>query len=379
VRVVFVTHNYPRWPGDFSGAALGALARALVRRGVSVRVVCPSQESAERTELEGVTVRRVPIPARLSQWVFEPDVFAARLQSHRRWGLLLRLWRVLRAAAQKEIAAGADLVHAHWWMPAGMAVPAGIPFVLTVQNTDVGLLRRSRIARRLARRVVERNPVITAVSRSVGEAVQNLSGCFIAFEHIHPLPIESRGLPWSRGGGGAVLVGRLDDAGRVELALHTVAMLASCGHELRLTVIGEGRRLPALQRQARTLGIATLVRFAGALPPDQTRSHLARADLMLLTARGEGSAVAAQEALISGVPVVACWDSGTPVDVVPESGAGRLSLPSAEALTECILSLKGDRDALAASRLVGEAWRTRLGPEHVAQVCEGWYRDALGR
>jgi hypothetical protein len=28
---------------------------------------------------------------------------------------------------------------------------------------------------------------------------------------------------------------------------------------------------------------------------------------------------------------------------------------------------------------VGEAWRTRLAPDHAAQVYEGWYRDALGR
>ena len=28
MRVVFLTHNYPRWPGDLSGAALGTLARA---------------------------------------------------------------------------------------------------------------------------------------------------------------------------------------------------------------------------------------------------------------------------------------------------------------------------------------------------------------
>jgi len=82
---------------------------------------------------------------------------------------------------------------------------------------------------------------------------------------------------------------------------------------------------------------------------------------------------------ISGVPVVTCWDSGAPVDVVPQAGAGRLSLPAAEALAECVMSVRADRDALAASRLVGEAWRTRLAPDHVAQVYEGWYRDALGR
>jgi glycosyltransferase involved in cell wall biosynthesis len=379
VRVVFVTHNYPRWPGDFSGASLAALARALVRRGVSVRVVAPGDDSRERVEVDGVIVQRVPIANRLSHSVFDPDSFAVRMLSRRRWGLLVRLWRTLGAAARREVAGGADLVHAHWWMPSGMAVPSGIPVVLTLQATDAGLLRRSRLARALARPRLQRAALVTAVSRSIGEAVQSLTGRFVGSEHIHPLPIESRGLPWSRGGSGAVLIGRLDDSGRVELALQTMAILASCGHELRLTVIGEGRRQAALQQEARRLGIAALVQFLGGMPADQARSHLARADLLLITARGEGSGSTAQEALISGVPVVACWDSGPPVDIVPESGAGRLSLPSAEALAESVLSVMGDRDSRAMSRLVGEAWRTRLAPDHVAQVCEGWYRDALGR
>ena len=379
MRVVFVTHNYPRWPGDYSGAALGALARALVRRGVSVRVVAPSEDSSQRAEQDGIVVQRVRIPAGLAPAVFDQDNFAARLRGRRRWGLLLRLWRRLSVAARGEIALGADLVHAHSWMPSGMAAPISVPVVLTVQGTDAGLLRLSRLGRVLARPVLRRAALVTTVSRSIGEAVQNLTGRFIGAEHIHPLPVESRGMPWTRGTGGAVLIGRLDEGGRVDLALQTVAVLASFGHELGLTVIGEGRKLGALQHQARRLGISALVRFLGGMPADQARTHLARADLLLLTARGEGSAVAAQEALISGVPVVACWDSGAPVDVVPESGAGRLSLPSPEALAECVLNLQADKDRFAVARLVGEAWRTRLAPDHVAQVCEGWYRDALAR
>jgi glycosyltransferase involved in cell wall biosynthesis len=274
---------------------------------------------------------------------------------------------------------GADLVHAHWWIPSGIAVPAGVPLVLTVQGPDAGLLRVSRIARALARPLFHRVALVTAVSRSIAESIQNLTGRFVGSDQIHPLPIDSRALPWTRGGAGAVLMGRLDDGGRVTLALQTIAVLASCGHDLSLTVIGAGRQLAALQQQAQRLGISALVRFVGAMPPDEARGFLARADLMLLTAQAEASAVVAQEALISGVPIVACWDSGAPVDVVPESGAGRLSLPSADALAECVLSLQGDKDRLAVSRLVGESWRTRLAPDRVAQVCEGWYRDALGQ
>jgi len=32
---------------------------------------------------------------------------------------------------------------------------------------------------------------------------------------------------------------------------------------------------------------------------------------------------------------------------------------------------------LEKGRLEGESWRRRLAPDHVAEVCESWYREAL--
>jgi glycosyltransferase involved in cell wall biosynthesis len=379
VRVVFLTHNYPRWPGDVSGAALGSLARALVRRGISVRVVAPSDDSSGKAELDGVSVHRVRFPGLLVTSSSEPDPLAAVMRGPLGWSRLARLWRALRAAARREVAVGADLIHAHWWVPAGLAAPREVPTVLTVHGNDASLLRRSRIARTLARPLFRRAAVVTTVSRQVGEWVQSLAGRLVEANQVHPMPIDSKGHPWTRGGGGAVVIARLVGTARVELAIETVAVLASCGHNLPLTVVGDGPDRGALEQRAARLGVSALVRFAGDVPPEQARGHLRRADLLLFTAGGEATALPALEALMAGVPVVACWDSGAAVDVVPESGAGRLSLPSAEALADNVLSLQADADRFAMGRLVGEAWRARLAPDHVAELCEGWYRDALAR
>jgi glycosyltransferase involved in cell wall biosynthesis len=80
---------------------------------------------------------------------------------------------------------------------------------------------------------------------------------------------------------------------------------------------------------------------------------------------------------MAGVPVVACWDGGGVLDIVPETGAGRLTLPSAPAMSDAILSILQDPDRREMARLVGESWRARLAPDHVAEVCHGWYREAL--
>ena len=214
MRVVFLTHNYPRRPGDPSGAALGTLARALMRRGISVRVVTPSDESGE-AEVDGVPVNRVRVGRSTRETISRNDSIAQALRSPIGWLALTRLRRSLRTAARHEITAGADLVHAHGWMPAGLAAPAGTPLVLTVHGTDAPLLKESRIARSLARPLFQRAAVVTTVSREVGTWVQAGAGRFVDAAHIHPMPTDTRTYPWTRGGGGAVVISRLLASKRV--------------------------------------------------------------------------------------------------------------------------------------------------------------------
>jgi len=379
VRVVFLTHNYPRFPGDVPGAFLATLASALVRRGVEVRVVAPSDAGAGgEAELDGVVVRRVRYASAAGERIAYRGAMLAALKAPGGLRALAGLWRALRRAARDEMASGADLVHAHWWVPAGLAVPPNTPTVLTVHGSDAAMLRRSRIARALARPVFRRARVVTAVSRELATWVQSGAGRFVEPAHVHPMPVDTQGYPWTTGGGGAVVVARLTPQKRVGLAIETVAFLASCGHELPLTIVGDGPERAALERQVDRLGIGPFVRFVGAVPPADVPAHLARADLMIFPATGEGFGLVAAEALMAGVPVVACWDGGGVLDVVPETGAGRLTLPSPEAMGDAILGLLTDPDRLAIARLVGESWRARLSPDRVAGVCEGWYREALG-
>ncbi|HWN18870.1 MAG TPA: glycosyltransferase family 4 protein [Gemmatimonadales bacterium] len=376
MRVVFLTHNYPRRPGDPSGAALATLARALMRRGISVRVVTPSDESGS-VVVDGVPVIRVRAGRFIRETISHSDSIGAVLRSPIGWVALSRLRRSLRAAARHEIAAGADLVHAHGWMPAGLAAPTGIPLVLTVDGTDAPLLKASRVARWLARPLFQRAAVVTTVSREVGTWVQTGAGRFVDNPHIHPLPADTRGYPWTRGGGGLLVISRLVASKRVELAIETAAVLVSSGHDFPLTIIGDGPERASLEQRAARLGVSSLVRFSGALSPSEARAYFERADILLFTARGDGTALPAIEALVSGVPVVACWDSGAAVDIVPESGPGRLTLPAPEALADSVLNLQADPDRLTMGRLVGESWRARLAPDNVAELCEGWYRNAL--
>jgi glycosyltransferase involved in cell wall biosynthesis len=378
VRVVFLTHNYPRWSGDLAGSFLGSLAPALLRRGVEVRVVAPSDAGQGGTEvLDGVSVRRVRYAAAAAETLAYTGTIQAALRSPAGWRALLGLWRALRRGAQEEINAGADLIHAHWWVPAGLALPAGVRTVLTVHGTDAALLRRSRVARSLARPVFRRAQVITAVSQQLADWVEEGTGRRLDPLHVHPMPVETSHFRWSTGGGGALVIARLTAQKRVHLAVDAAARLISSGVPLRLTIVGDGPERGSLEQQVSRAGIGSAVSFAGAVPLAEIPGYLARADVMIFPARGEGFGLVAAEALMAGVPVVACVDGGGVLEVVPESGPGRIAVAEPTAIAGAVLSILEDPNAHQAARQAGEFWRLRLAPDQVAKICHGWYREAM--
>lgn len=379
MRVAFLTHNFPREAGDVSGAFLLTLARALTERGHRVQVIAPSDRGqAGPPVLEGIPVRRVRYAAAADETLAYRGTMAAAARSPGGAWRTWRLVRALRAAAREALADGADVLHAHWWVPAGLAAPSGAPMVLTLHGTDAAILDRSAIARFVARPVFGRARVVTTVSDAVAEIVQRRTGRPVAQAHRMPMPVDTtrfdRG---SLGGGGLLVVARLTAQKRVALVLDALAELEREGGAPPLTIVGDGPEREALEARAAALP-AGRVRFLGALAPAEVVGHLGRADLALFPAVGEGFGLAAAEALVAGVPVVACTDGGGVLEVVPATGAGRHASPEAGAIARAIRELLGNPAARVAARELGARWREALSPARAAERCEGWYREALG-
>jgi glycosyltransferase involved in cell wall biosynthesis len=238
------------------------------------------------------------------------------------------------------------------------------------------LLARSRLVGLVARPLFRRARVVTAVSGAAASVIVRATGRAIDRIHVQPMPIDtSRYQRWSRGGNGLLAVARLTRQKRLDLALRALALVRD--PQLRLTVIGDGPERASLEALRDRLGLTSRVRFLGARSPSEVAETLTETDLALFPAREEGFGLAAAEALMAGVPVVACEDGGGVLTVVPASGAGRRARPQPESIAHAIEELLADDSARECARQDGLRWRQSLSPEHVARVFEGWYREAL--
>jgi glycosyltransferase involved in cell wall biosynthesis len=393
VRVLFVTHNVPRFDGDPAGSFVLRLAVALHAANARVEIIAPGAPGLPATgTIEGVTIHRVRYADDANMTLAYDGTMVEQVR--RSWTgkrALLGLLRALRRAARAQVANARaandayDVVHAHWWFPAGLALwhawPTrtprnGMPArVLTVHGSDVRLAQSVAPAHTLLRRVLDDHAVSTAVSTWLADTAQRLApGRELV---VAPMPVDTRhfALPADASREGVLFVGRLNAQKGVADLLAALARPAL--HEAILSVVGDGPDRAALEAQAWSLGVATRVRWLGTLTPSALVPLYQQARVVAMPSREEGLGLVAVEAQLCGAPVVA-YDSGGVVDVVrPDAGGTLVPLGDIAALAEA-LSIPL-RDAAEATRrgLVARAGvLANFSPEVVAAQYIGLYHVA---
>jgi len=144
--------------------------------------------------------------------------------------------------------------------------------------------------------------------------------------------------------------------------------------DVTLMIVGQGPDRASLEAQARTLGIADRVRFAGALPHDEIARILAAADVMVLPSSSEGLANAWVEALACGTPIV-ITDTGGAREVVVNDEAGRVVARTSGAIAGAIAGLIADPPPAALVRAAAERFTWAANTEalfdHLSGIARG--------
>ena len=398
-RVLFVTHNVPRFDGDAAGSFVLRLAVALQSAGATVDIIAPAAAGlADEGTLEGVRIFRVRYASDARMTLAYTGNMAEQVMSS--WGgkmALLGMLRAMRRAVRAQITAAAragtpyDIVHAHWWFPSALALwrarrAGDPPLVITMHGSDVRLAQGTALAHPVMRAVLGEASFCTAVSGWLAETALRIApDASIA---VSPMPVDARHFAPpsdpSTVRSGILFVGRLNaQKGLADLfdAMVSPAMHAyerqHGGAPTSLDVVGDGPDREALRARATALGLADRVRWYGALPQPALVPLYQGARVLAMPSREEGLGLVAVEAQLCATPVVAYADGGV-IDVVrPEHGGTLVTVGDTRAFGEALARLL---DHEAAANALGMTARhemlARFSPESVADRYLTHYQQA---
>ncbi len=419
MHLAVLTHNYPRFPGDFSGSFVAALSSELARQGNRVSVLAP-WDPAYSKQWPANSGQSSPD---LHLWRYAPRAEWHRLGYMRTMEADVRMRGETYWLAPLFFAAGTaatlewcrrhkpDVIHAHWLLPNGFfgAVASralGIPLVVSIPGSDALVAGQNPLFRAMARFALEQAGLVTANSHALRDvAIQQLGADPARFDLLiygvdpdalrpDPSGAAEQRTAWGIPTDALLLlaVGRMVYKKGFDVLLHALAILKQHGllpasqspnhpvtlspplplPPLHLALIGDGDLWQQWQGLARRLGIEDHVHWLGRVPFDQMGRAYNAADALVMpsvTRPADGLNVCVLDAMACSRPVIATPAAGN--ELVVQDGVNGWIVPEQDphALAAAILRLAALSPAQRAA--MGQASRhmieTQFGWPHLAR------------
>ena len=278
------------------------------------------------------------------------------------------LFWTLKLTLQRLLAEGLrfDLIDAHYFYPDGVAAARlarefGIPVVVTARGTDLNLIPKYTVPRRMICRAAAHADGLVTVCQALKDRLVKLGTApdrIVVLRNGVDLQVFN---PMNR------------EKARARLGL-TRRTLGSVGwlverkghhHAIRalralpntdLLIVGEGPERTALERLALKEGVSERVRFLGRIDQGRLPEIYNAIDALVLASSREGWANVLLEAMACGTPVVASAVWGTPeVVAAPEAGVLMKTL-DAQGVIDGVTRLFATHPECAATRRYAEAF-----------------------
>jgi len=389
MKIGVLTHNYPRFRGDFSGRFVEALSEELVAQGHGVTILAPWDPAFGRRladhrvafalyryapvaswhQLGYMRTMRADVALRGVTYLLAPGMFLAGMRAVARW-----------AARERP-----DVLHAHWALPNGFiaAVVARrqrIPLVVSIPGSDATVAAANPLFRRMARFAFDTAGLITANSTALRDvAIHDLGADPARFDLIaygvdpQALRPDPRGTADLRARLGIpesaivfLAVGRMVYKKGFDRLLRAAALLENQQIEntqsairnpqsIYLVLVGEGDLWAEWQALGRELGLGERVHWVGNVPADQIGVYYNMADALAMpsvTHPADGLNVTVLDAMSCAKPVVGTTAAGNELAI--RDGVNGFLVPEADdaALAGALAALAADpalRDRLGAA------------------------------
>ncbi|HEX2724131.1 MAG TPA: glycosyltransferase family 4 protein [Gemmatimonadaceae bacterium] len=384
MKVLFLTHSFPRFLGDAPGSFLLRLAVALRGEDVQVHVVAPAAEGwPTEDEMEGISVERFRYAPRRYEKLAYTGNMAQDVASS--WSARLALVGYFGSDFVRAVGARRsfepDIVHAHWWFPSGvvgrwLSSLADKPLVTTLHGTDVRLAKKISMSRPLLRSVLKHSSRVTTVSSWLVSEVSTLVS--VPRPEVAPMPVSTNRFMRAHGmrePARFLFAGRLNRQKGLD---QLVRAFAAMTRPAMLDVVGEGARGSELKLLASQLGVSDRIVWHGQLTQDQLLRRYQSATAVVVPSTDEGLGLVAAEALLCETPVVA-FRSGGLTDVIQNGTTGVLVTPGdtaelASALDDVLASPEHASNLGRAGRLFA---LSAFAPESAARRYANIYRQVL--
>jgi glycosyltransferase involved in cell wall biosynthesis len=392
MHIGVLTHNYPRFAGDFSGTFVEALCQEFAAQNQRVTVWAPHDPAYARPPEAPVALRlyRYAWPASLQQLGYMRSMqgdLALRLNTY-------ALSPGFFAAGIAKVTAEArrlrpDVLHAHWVLPNGFigAVAArrlNIPLVVSVPGSDAQVAGKNPLFRWMARVAFRQAGLLTANSEALRDAVVALGADPAKFDMIiygtdpqalrpDPTGVAARRAELGIPDDATVLlcVGRMVYKKGFDDLVRALALPPLNGRKVVAVMVGQGDQWAEWQALGRALGVDDRLRWIGTVPKDRIGVDYNLADILVMPSvskPADGLNVCVLDAMSCGKPVVASTVAGNALAVV-DGETGRLVPEQEPGALAAVLAELIDNPARRAA--MGAAGRVRieqiLGWPHLAR------------
>ncbi len=392
MHIGVLTHNYPRFPGDFSGTFIEALCHEFVRQQQRVTIWTPYDPAYSALAQPD---NKLPAPdLRLYRYTWADRAHTLGYMRTMQSDLALRresYWlgpamlaagvaKVVREARQ----ARPDVLHAHWLLPNGLigAVASrvlGIPLVISVPGSDAQIANANPLFRTLARFAMRQASLLTANSADLRDAVTLLEPSVRAKFDLIIYGTDPAALKPDATGVAALraqwhntptrepfvvlCVGRMVYKKGFDTLLRALADPALRTQDVVAVMIGEGDQKAEWQALAQQLGVAERVRWVGSVPKDKIGVYYNACDVLINPAVRkpvDGLNVCVLDAMSCGKPVIGSTVAGNPLAIVDGVTGCLTSEGDPAALAHALATLAADAPL---RQRMGQAARQRIEQE----------------
>ncbi len=358
MKVLFITHNYIRFKGDFAGVFLHLLARKLKEEEIEVTVVAPHDAGAEEyEEIDGIRVYRFRYAAD------DDETFAYRGDMHRRlfrnpfrlFGLIKFIRSAYHLACETIEKENINVVSVQWLIPNGVVgyflkrkYKDSLTLYISSHGTDIRLLTNVPLVYSLFRPVISVADRWTVVSNFLKERLLGKDKKLQKKLIVIPLPNdETLFYPDPKVEKDqylVVAVSRLTIQKRIPYLLEAIKTVSAVIPEIRLEIYGAGPEKLTLDDLIEEMGLIGRVRILNPLPQEELRRVYNRATVVVLNSIKEGFGLALTEAMLCKTAVVGTASGGIP-DIIDNGETGLLvTLDNSGELAVAINSILRDKE-----------------------------------